>query len=154
MEVVKLIAWFWNDVEIRDHLKKISGKVITKQAINLYSHSEKWKPIIEKHREDYNKAMYEVPLFHKRKRLDELQKHYETHMKKGDLICAQSVLRDAKDEVDQKFGDISFNFTQITNNQYTEMTDEEIATEKSKILEQMERAQRMKRLLTKEEDHA
>ena len=89
--------------------------------------------------------MYEVPLFHKRKRLDELQKHYNYHMDNGKWKEAQAVLRDTRDEVEQKFGDVSFHFTNVT--QYNEMTDEQIAEEKAKILEQLDRAQRMKRLL-------
>ena len=66
-------------------------------------------------------------------------------MNSGKWKEAQSVLRDARDEVDQKFGDVSFHFTNVT--QYNEMSDEQIAEEKGKILEQLDRAQRMKKLL-------
>jgi len=94
--------------------------------------------------------MYDVPLFHKRRRLDELQKHYDHHMSEDKWRQAQAVLRDIKDEVEQKFGDVSFHFTQVT--QYNEMTDEQIAEEKSKILDQLDRAQKMKRLLEGKKD--
>lgn len=145
MEIVKRIAWFWKPIDIKEDFEKTSGKTIAAQTIVDYSKTEKWQPIIEKLRDDYNKAMYDVPLFHKRKRLDELQKHYDRHMNSGKWKEAQSVLRDARDEVDQKFGDVSFHFTNVT--QYNEMSDEQIAEEKGKILEQLDRAQRMKKLL-------
>ncbi len=152
MQVAKMIAWFWDNKDIVKKIKETTGKTITHQNIfKNYENSPNWKPIIDKLREDYNKAMYEVPIFHKRKRLDELQKHYDLHMKSGRLFRAQSVLRDAKDEVEQKFGDVNLTFTQITNNQYSEMTDEEIANEKAKILGQLEQAQKMKRLLLRDE---
>ena len=145
MELVKRIAWFWSPTEIQEDLQKTTGKRISIPTIMNYGKTEKWQPIIEKLRDDYNKAMYEVPLFHKRKRLDELQKHYDKHMSSNSWKEAQAVLRDVRDEVDQKFGDVSFHFTNVT--QYNEMTDEQIAQEKSKILDQLDRAQRMKRLL-------
>ena len=150
MELVKLIAWFWDNKEIQEFLKEKTGKSLATPTIQQYRETAKWQPIIEKLREDYNKAMYEVPLFHKRKRLDELQKHYEYHMRANKWRQAQAVIRDIKDEVEHKFGDVSFNFTQIT--QYNDMTDEQIAEEKGKILDQLDRAQKMKRLLENKGD--
>lgn len=147
MEILKLIASSWRQRDIAKHIFETTGRKIARQLVSFYLRSEKWKPIIEKLKEDYHKACFEVPLYHKRKRLDELQRHYEHHMDDAKWQRAQEVLKDIKDEVEAKYGDVSFHFTQVTNTQYADMNDEQLAEERKKTFEQLERAQRMKKLL-------
>ena len=98
--------------------------------------------MIQKYRDEYTKAVLEVPLANKRKRLDEFQNHYEKHMKDGSYIKAQSVLRDIKSEMEEKISDVSFHFTQIT--EYHDMKDEDLLAEKMKTLDQLEKIKKLR----------
>ena len=147
MEVAKLYGWYWTPIEIHKHVTEQMGKKISYNSIVMLRDREEWKPIIEKCREDYNKVFVDVPLANKKKRVVELQKHYDLHMEDGNLREAQGVIKDIKDEMDEKFGDVSFHFTQINQTQFRDMSDEDLLKEKAKTLDEFERVKKMRHLL-------
>lgn len=148
MEVAKMIAWFWGQSAISEHMKKTFGKELSKQAIDSYKNSNKWKPVIEQFREQYRKEIFQVPLANKRKRLDELQRMYDRYIAEDDIVNARKVLSDCREEMEKRFGDVNFSFTNITNNEYHDMTDEQIMEEKAKTIEDLERIRKLKLLIT------
>jgi len=144
MEVAKLLGWFWKPSDIMRHFKESFNKSITAQAISNYSKSKDWIPVINKFREEYNRLLFEVPLFNKRKRLDELQEQYDLYKSKGDLKTARKIIREFREEAEKKIGDVSFHFTSISHTEYHDMSDEQLREEKVKTLEELEKVRRMK----------
>lgn len=153
MEVAKLLAWFCSPTQIAKHIEQRFKKKITAQNVEWYKNSEKWQPVIEKLREDYNRCVLEVPLANKRKRLEELQILYNIHMVNEDYKKAQSVLSDFREEMERRGGDINFSFTNVTHNEYQNMTDEELNEERTKTIEQLIRIKRMKYLTNEEKEN-
>jgi hypothetical protein len=117
---------------------------ISAPMVNNYKISEKWKPLIEKYREEYNKGVMDVPIANKRKRLDELQDIYDKQKERGKLKDAQSVLSDARSEMEEKRGDVSFHLTQINHTEFHDMSDEDLLNEKAKALEQLSKIKKLK----------
>lgn len=146
MAVAQRIAWFWRECEIVKFVREQCGKKISDNLLSRYKDSPKWRPVIEKFREDYLKMINEVPLANKRIRLEELQKMYNRAVKKSDFQEARQVLRDFRDEMQEKKDGVSFNFTQITHNEFHKMTDEDLQREKVKTLEQLEKVRKLKLL--------
>ena len=152
MEVCKRFAWFWTITEIEDWMKREFGIVLSRTGLRRnYKDSEYWKPVIDKFREDYLKSVTEVPLANKRKRLEELQKLFDRAISKSDDKSAVAIIKEFRDEMERKVADVSFNFTQITHNEFHDMTDEDLQREKVKTLEQLEKVRRLK-LITGEKN--
>lgn len=149
LEVARRIAWFWTNKQIGDFVKESFQKELSCPAFSDMRKQEKWIPVIEKFRDQYIAKCSEVPLFHKRRRLEELQDLYYTFKETGNLAQARLVLQDLRNEAEGKGADISFNFTNVTHNEFHQMTDEDLQREKMKTIEQLEKLRRMK-LLTHE----
>lgn len=143
IELVKRIAWHWKPSKIRKFILDEYGKRLHDTLIFQYSRTEKWKPIIEKFREEYYKNVTEVPLANKRKRLDELQDLYERAIDKKNYNSARDIIKDFRDEMEKRVGELSLSFTSITN-EFNQMTDEQLINEKQKTIEQLERIRKMK----------
>jgi hypothetical protein len=140
-ELVKRIAWFWRDVDITKFLKDNFGKSITAQTIQEYRKAEHWKLQIESFRDKYLNEVNAVACANKRVRLEELQKHYDQMVREGNTKDAVSILKEFREEMEKKIGDnVSFNFTQVNNTQYNQLTDAELADEINKTVKQLERA--------------
>src|SRR3990167_8294514 len=92
LEIVRRIAWFWTNNELVKFAQKEYGRNITYLAIAWYKGSEKWKPIIERFREEYMTKLTEVPLFNKKKRLEELQAQYDFYKEKDMKKEARAIL--------------------------------------------------------------
>jgi len=149
LELCRRIAWFWTNPDIVEFAQKEYGKKVTKEAIAELRKAEKWTPVIEQFRDEYISKCGEIPLFHKRKRLEELQEQYSILKSDGKLSQARLVLRDIREEAEGKSGDVSFNFTSVTHNEFHQMTDEDLQKEKIKTLEQLEKVRKMKLLTDK-----
>ena len=139
LEVVKRIAWFWGMKRILDFIKEDYGIMVTPVVIYQYKQEEKWKPVIEKFRNEYIHTLSDVPLFHKKKRLEELQEMFESFKEQGDLYKAMLVLREFRDECEAKKSDLYL--TSVTYNEYRNMSNEELDEEYLRLLEQKKRLQ-------------
>ena len=69
-EVVIALAEYHSGREIKYMLKQNHGINMSEFGILKYRENDKWKPIFQKYREEYDRKVCEVPLAHKRKRLD------------------------------------------------------------------------------------
>lgn len=151
LEIARRIAWFWTNSEITEFARTEFQISISPSAIGEMRKSETWKPVVEQFREEYITKCGEVPLFHKRKRLEELQTIYEDFRNKKNHVQARFTLQAIRDEAEGKSGDIYFKFTSVTHNEFHQMTDEDLQKEKMKTLEQLEKVRRLK-LLTNQGD--
>lgn len=144
LEMCRMIAAFVRPVEIVEHFRTVIGKEISAPSVNNYKNSDKWKPLIDKYRDEYTKGVMDVPISHKRKRLEELQDIYDKQKDKGKLKEAQSVLSDARSEMEERRGDVSFHLTQINHTEFHDMSDEQLLDEKAKALEQLSKIKKLK----------
>lgn len=139
MEVVKLIGWFWKDTEIADFVYETFNKTVNPHNFKQYRDAQKWKPIIEKFRSEYMKTVTEVPLANKKKRLEILQKLFDKHYQNEEFKDAREVVRECRYEMEEKPTDVSFHFTQVTNNEFKDLSDEEIAKRKLDAYDRLEK---------------
>ena len=142
MEILKGIGMFWPRRKITDHIRDRFGKVVSNELIAYYEKSDTLIPIIEKFRDQYIQTLSSVPLFHKKKRLEELQEMYETFKGEGKLVKALMVLRDFREECEAKRADLYLtSVNNYTYNEYKNMTNEELDSEYLRLLEQKKRLQ-------------
>lgn len=144
MQVCRMFARYAKNEEVFEFCKNELGKTINLTAIKYYKESSKWKPIVNKFRDEYTKGIMEVPIANKRVRLEALQDMFEAHKEEGDLKQAQAVLKDAREELDggAKFGNTNVFMTQVNN--YKDMTDEEIEAERLRQLENLQKVRALK----------
>lgn len=146
MELVERLAWHWRPLEIVAYMNKVHNIRISPLLPGNYSRTEKWKPVIQKLRDEYHKNLTEVPLANKRKRLDELQMLYEKAIDSRKFEEAKSLIGEFRDEMERKLGDVSLSFTSITNNEFNDLSDEDLIREKAKTIEQLEKVRKIKLL--------
>jgi len=140
----KMFAQYETNDAVYKFCKNEIGKTLNMSAIRHYKESDKWRPIVNRFREEYTKGVMEVPIANKRKRLEELQDMFEKHKEDGKLRLAQAVLKDAKEELDgsKKFGDTNVYMTQVNN--YKDMSDEDIERERLRQLENLQKIRALK----------
>lgn len=140
MDVLRYIAWFWPNPRISTAIfEKYKRKIVYPyQLINDYRVSEKWQPLIDKFREEYVATLSSVPLFHKKRRLEELQDMFDRYRAKGDDSNARQVLAAFREETEAKRQDLYL--TQVNYNEFKSMTNEELEAEYSRLLEQKMRS--------------
>ena len=152
LDVCQKLAHFWKPLAIKTHIQKTYGKHLAVETIVVnYRESTNWRPVIDKFREQYISDLSAVPLFHKRKRLDELTFFYEFYKDRKKYREARLVLGQIMEEVEGKAGEVSFSFTQINNNQFNKLTDEELKQEKLKTMAELEKVKKMKELIHERE---
>jgi len=139
MEVLMGHAQFWAVQKIQEHLKEKFNCVMSYRSIYAYKNSEQWKPMIEKFRDQYVQTLSEVPLFHKKRRLEELQEMFERYRAKGNDKEARQVLASFREETEAKRSDLYL--TNVTYNEFKQMSNEELDQEYIKLIEQKKRLQ-------------
>lgn len=77
LQFVKKLACFENNSEIKLWFESI-GKPVDHPAslAAVYKNSEKWKPVIEKYRAEFNSQLADIPIANKVKRLQEMDQTY------------------------------------------------------------------------------
>ena len=139
LEVCRQLASFHTPDEIRTSLKHVYGITVKRENIYKYSNGKKWKPFIAAARAEWVKGMVEVPLFHKRTRVEALVKlieRCEKDPKIGDRTKRDEVarrLRQIQEEVDEKH---TF-FTNITANQYITMSEADLLQRRDTLIERL-----------------
>ena len=135
--VLRGVAWFWPSHKIIDFVKKQYGTQLKPWDIENFKGTDMAKELIERYRDEYVSTISEIPLSHKRKRLEELQEMYEGFKKENKLGMALKVLGEFREECEAKRADLYLtNVNNYTYNEFKSMTDEEIDKEYIKLLEQ------------------
>lgn len=144
LEVCRQLASYRSVKDVDKFCREMFGKTLHPNSIRLYLNSQKWKPLIQKFRDEYTRGIMEVPIANKRVRLEELQSMFEKYKDGGRLRLAQAVLKDAREELDgsRKFGDTNVYMTQVNN--YKDMSDEEIESERLRQLENLQKVRSLK----------
>lgn len=121
--------------EIMRLVKEKFGISISNVQIYNYKAAPKWQPIINKYRQKYMANMDDVPMSHKKVRLQRVEQLYEKSLKTDSVRDSLSTIEHSRKELEGD-GNISF-----TLNQYNIMTDEEIEAKREWLLNKIKKTQ-------------
>lgn len=142
--VIRQYAHYKTPQEIAEYCKKNFKKAIIPTLLTeRYLENEKYRPLLNRFRDEYLKKVTEVPLFNKRRRLDYLQQIFEENLANGSLKEARMTLSQFREEAEGK-GDVNFNFTNINHTEFHNMSNEELDQEYAKSLEQLKNLRNIK----------
>ena len=131
VEVCNMLARFnsLNDVK-----KKVAtwGITLSEQAVQAYRSTPKWKQVIDRLRSEYLTEILEVPISHKRVRLERLDSLYKSAVNKGQLGVAKEVLKAAQEEIEHRPGNVS-----IIMNKIEMISDDELREKVRNIKSQL-----------------
>ena len=130
VKVCEMLARFYSQSEVKKRVKEW-GIEINEQAVDYYRHSNKWKQIIEKMRGEYLSEILEVPIAHKRVRLERLDSLYRSAVEKDQLSVAKEVLRAAQDEIEHK------STLSITMNKIELISDDELRERVKRVKQEL-----------------
>lgn len=133
-DIIRLIARGITYREVQEEVMSLTGHFISDAQILQYKKSKKWKPVLQKERELYLKALEDVPGYHKKVRLERADKIYNVAMQSGELKNALIATEHQRREVEEKDSQpVSFVFQQ-----YNGLSNEELEDKYSQALQKIE----------------
>ena len=141
----RLIAEFESPPEVAKRLEEVYRVRISVGTVYQYSSSKKWQPIINHYRTQYSKMLTHIPLFHKRQRLERLERQYQDLEKltgstkktaKEIRFEERVILRQALDECsvwEKKDG----NTTNYVSIQYNNMEDSDLLKRRDELVKRI-----------------
>lgn len=137
IELVRLIGHHASDEEIGNYLDSIGKRPAQiPRVIHYYTRSEKFRPLIEKFRAEYESRLSDIAVTSKRYRLQRLEQMHEALYREGKYELAAKMLDRVRDEVEGKNADGRPN---IFITQFNQLTDTEVEERKLKIINMIER---------------
>ena len=141
VRLCRLLGAFRSAKEVRDTIVREYNKPITIEAVYYFQNSERWRPVIDRYRQEYQSYLLHIPIYHKRTRLERLEGIYqeadqekpkragEKRMRRQELV---GVLREARDE-SERYKDRG-DTTNILAIQFNNLSDEELLKRKQEVL--------------------
>ena len=136
-EVVKQLAEFHDIPEVQKHIKKNFNKNIGYNSVKFYLHSKKWKPMLERLRQEFVEPIMSVAVSHKFVRLSRLEDLYTKTMENKNLKEvekireAREILSEARTEIE---GGKSNPSGDIFVTQINKFSDEDLKKRKEEVL--------------------
>ena len=141
-QICRWLGEFIHPGRIPELVQQTFGKTIDQSYPYQFQTRHKWALVIDRYRQEYLTKVAEVPLFHKKYRLQKLQtlvdsldrqhtdaslpaKQYETRL--------LSVLREARQEMEEKSDNHQWFFTNITTS-----TDAELVARREQLLKRIQ----------------
>ncbi len=81
VEICDLLAQFKTSLEILQHFKGKYGLAMSFQAIEHYGSAPRWRPVIDRYRNLYTSYLSELPIYHRKIRLERLEQQYQQVLK-------------------------------------------------------------------------
>jgi len=148
VEVCRWIGTFHSPSWICAKIHQEFGKSLRYQSVLEYFSSSKWAPLVGRFRQEYISQIMEVPIYHKKVRLERLQALLDKveeelegvqrvvgrRRKRKEILV---ILRSAREEV-EKYRSPQGREAGISI-QYQSMSDEELSARKKEILERLKR---------------
>ena len=135
VQVCEWVAQFKPFPLIQEFIKQRFGKELTLQSIYGYAAAPKWKSLIYRCRQEWAAGVMELPLAHKRARIDELSKLYERAQQNqgvsefARIMQSLSILREIRCEMEEA----KTQFTNVFMTQINQMTDEELIQRREEL---------------------
>ena len=140
-ELIRQLAEFKSVPEVQQFAKAEWGIEITAQTIRGYLHEKKWRPLLDRCRQEWAAGIVEIPLAHKRVRLEKLQKLFDDAEEDyAEAKNEQTFLRlidlqlKILDQARREMEETKTNFTNIVMTQYEQYTDEELIRRMDELL--------------------
>ena len=136
LQVCQWLAAFTPAEVIQERVRQEFKKEIKRTNIYNYLHTRKWQPLIERCRAEWAAGMVEIPLSHKRSRVEELGRLYAraqanpTSSEWTKVQQSLAILREIRTEMDEA----KTNFTNITLTQITHAPDTELLKRRDELL--------------------
>lgn len=141
-QVMKMLVWiaeFKSTRDVKNLVKEKFGVSLHEMTVNYYKHSEKWQPMIRKFREQWGQDIMHIPLVHKRKRLEELEKIYLNTFGQEDYKLSLEALEKIKHETEKDLQNLHLYNIKV----YKNMSNEELESERLKTLEEIKKLKEM-----------
>ena len=138
-QVCQWFAQFYKTNDIVRFCQEQFGKTIARNNIWDYAQSARWKPLIERLRQQWALSIMDVPMAHKRTRLGELVKLLERAEKNGQ-VSEYARIKQCMDLLTQMREEMEAGKTQFTNVYMTTIhnySDEEIVRRRDEVLEKL-----------------
>jgi hypothetical protein len=132
--ILRGIAKYVTPSDIVEQVQDIFRISITPSLVTAYKSTKKWQPIISKYRQEYLATLEDVPMSHKKVRLERVEKLYEKAKTKGNVRELLTTIEHSRKEME---GD---GIHSLTLNQYNIMSDEELEAKREWLLDKIKKA--------------
>ena len=123
LKICGLLARFFTPTEIRNTVLHEDGIKLQPTSVSYYLESKSWKSVVERLRSEYLSAIMEVPITHKRVRLERYEQLFGIAQSRNLVGVAKEILNSAREEVE---GKASQNTVNILMNKIEMISDDEI----------------------------
>ena len=140
-QVCEWFAQFYNATQIQRMVQDKFNKTVAHCNIWNYSQSPKWRPLIERLRQQWALSIMDVPLAHKRSRLEKLVLLLERAERNADVSEYRKVAQ-CMDLLHEMRDEMEAGKTQFTNVYMTTIhnySDEEIVKRREEVLERLKK---------------
>jgi len=134
-KIAFLLATYASPADIKRYFDKELGVKINYGAIGSIRDSEKWGVVVKQLRKEWLSKVAEVPISNKRYRLEKYQKMLDKSLDDDDIKTATTILRNAKDEVENKDMRQGHNFYSLTY--FNELSDSDLMKKREEILKRL-----------------
>ena len=149
--ICEKLGQFWPIDEIVRWGRREFKKNLHRSHVLRYKKSSKWQPLIQNYRRLYTEAIADIPLAHRRVRLERLERQYqaivisagsEMQALKNALARREMrvIISQAADEVSEK----TVNLTQVYATQINQLSDQELSDRIVGIKQQLAQMNRKK----------
>lgn len=141
LDLVSKLALYWKIPKIISYFRSIHNLELSEMVIYQYKKRKEWALVIDRMRTEYVAGIMEVPIANKRWRMEQYEDIYHLLREAGKDAKAAEILNLARQEMEEKKGNIqNLYMTQIN------VTDEELMQEKLKSLNELESIRKRKQL--------
>jgi len=134
-KIAFLLATYASLADIKRYFDKELGVKVNAGAIASIRDSEKWGIVVKQLRKEWLSKVAEVPISNKRYRLEKYQKMLDKSLDNDDIKTATSILRNAKDEVENKDLKQGNNFYSLTY--FNDLSDNDLMKKREEILKRL-----------------
>ena len=138
--VCELYAQFSTPTQVQKILKEEYQVDVSTASLCIYPRQKKWKPLIDRLRQEWAAGLMDLPLAHKRGRMEELialfkrVQRAETLSEFSKITQSLAILRDMRAEMDEA----KSHFTTIFATQIHNYSDEELITRRRELLSRLD----------------
>ncbi len=146
--VCKMLAEFKPPTEIVRTLQAEFGVSITPGAVYHYERHPEWGAMVQKYREEYGRYLINIPIYHKRKRLERLEEQYQEAeieeaptppAKRSKRHELRSILHEAREECRPMEEVNVTNQTNMISVQFNGMDDQALLKRREEIMSRINR---------------
>ena len=145
-QICQWYAEFKTPTQIQARIKSEFGKDLTLKNVWAYANqTKKWKPMIERLRQEWALGVMDIPLAHKRGRLEELVKLY-TRAERNPVVDDYLKVKQCYELIREMRNEMEAGKAEFTNVYLTTIhnySDEEIVKQRDVVLDRLDKLRRL-----------